>query len=84
MKQIELTDLVGWDELLRQIEREDIVLTRRGQAVALLSEIDQEELYWRQREKDPAFIASLVRARDQAKQRKTISHQKLKRKLGLD
>jgi hypothetical protein len=84
VKQIELTDLVGWDDLLRQVGQDDIVLTRRGQAVALLSELDEEELYWYRRENDPAFVASLKRARDQAKRGKTISHSELKRKLGLD
>jgi len=41
----------------------------------LLNEMDDDELYWIEREDDPAFIASLARARVQVAQGKTISHE---------
>jgi hypothetical protein len=36
------------------------------------------------RERDPAFLESLAKARRQVKQRKKLSHEDLKRDLDLD
>ncbi len=83
MKQIELTPDLVIDQILQQAQQEDIVLMRQGHAVALISEIDDEDLYWYARERDPEFLASLGRARDQVRQGQTISHEDLKRELGL-
>jgi hypothetical protein len=81
MKQIELTADLAIDHILRQAQLEDIVLVRQGHAVALVSEIDDEDLYWYARENDPEFQQSLRRARSQVRQGKTIGHEDLKREL---
>jgi hypothetical protein len=83
MKQIELTPDLVIDQILQQAQQEDIVLMRQGHAVALIREIDDEDLYWYDRERDPEFLASLGRARDQVRQGQTVSHEDLKRELGL-
>jgi hypothetical protein len=43
-----------------------------------------DELFWAERERDPAFIASLKKAREQVAQGKTISHEELKKRLGIE
>ena len=84
MKQVELTPDLKLETLVQQIGGEDIVLMRQGHAVALLSDFDDDELYWTERERDPAFIASLKKAREQVAQGKTISHEELKNRLGIE
>lgn len=84
MKQIELTPDVALEKLLQQAQQEDIILTRDGHAVALISEIDDEELYWYGREQDPAFLESLARARAQIQAGQVVSHEELKRQLGIE
>lgn len=82
MKQIELTPEVALEHLLQQAKQEDIVVMRQGHAVALISELDDEELYWYARERDPAFLASLSRARTQIQEGQAVSHEELKHQLG--
>jgi hypothetical protein len=84
MKQVELTAGLTLESLLRELNGEKVVLMRDGHAVALLSEFDDDELYWHERERDPAFIASIKEAREQAAQGKTISHDELKKRLGIE
>lgn len=84
MKQIELTADVALKQLLQEAEKEDVVLTRQGHAVALVSPIDDEELTWYVRERDPEFLASIARARAQVQQGQTVGHDDLKRQLGLE
>ena len=84
MKQIEVAPSLKWEEVLQQIKSEDIVLTCDGHAVALLREFDDDDLYWYAREHDPKFLASIARAREQVAQGKTISHEELKRELGIE
>jgi len=54
------------------------------QTLLELSTMDDDELYWAARERDPAFIASLKKAREQVAQAKTISHEELKKRLGIE
>lgn len=84
MKQIELTADLDLKQVLQQAQQDDVVLTRKGQALALISEIDDEELYWYARERDPEFLASLERGRSQVKQGQVTRHEELKRHLGID
>jgi hypothetical protein len=44
---------------------------------------DDDDLQWYARERDPAFLASLARARQQVREGKTIRHDDLKRELGI-
>lgn len=48
-----------------------------------MCDADDDE-YWRKIERDPSFIESLARARQQVESGKTISHTELKRALGID
>jgi hypothetical protein len=84
MKKVELTPELDLETLLQQLNGEEVVLMRQGHAVALLSEFDDDELYWHQREHDPAFIASIGEAREQVAQGKTITQEELKKRLGLE
>ena len=84
MKQVELTPNLTLESILQQMNGEDIVLTQDGHAVAVLSACDDDELYWRQREGAPEFIASIAEARAQVAQGRTISHEELKKQLGIE
>ena len=84
MKQVEVTPELQWDKVLEQAKTEDVVLTRQGHAVALVSDFDDADLDWYSREQEPGFLASLRRARDEVRQGKTVSHEELKRQLGIE
>jgi hypothetical protein len=77
------SDMTSWAEIVRAAEEEDVIVMRDGHAVALVTAFDDEDLHWYARERDPAFLASLVRARQQVAEKKTTSHQDLKRELGI-
>jgi hypothetical protein len=84
MKQIEMPAGLDWEKILQELKTDELVFTREGHAVALLSEFDDDELYWRAREEDPEFIASIARGREQIAEGKVTSHEDLKRKLGIE
>jgi hypothetical protein len=84
MKTIALTDKTPLDDLMRQAEKEDVLLTRDGHAVALLMPFDDEDVEWYAREHDPDFIKSIARARQQVADGKTKSHGDMKKELGLE
>jgi hypothetical protein len=44
---------------------------------------DDDDSDWYARERDPAFLNSIARAREQVRQGRTISHDDLKKELGL-
>ena len=83
MKQIEITPGMNWDEVMGQLNGQDVILTRQGHAVALLSDFDDDDLAWYARERDPEFLASIIRAREQAKKGQTMKHEDLKRELEM-
>jgi hypothetical protein len=83
MKRVELTAELKVKNLVRQMKGESVVLTRGGSAVALLTETSEDDLYWLERECDPAFIKSIAKARKQVAEGKTITHEELKRRLGI-
>lgn len=62
---------------------EGVLIVRDGHVVALVTPFDDEDAEWYARERDPAFIASIARARDQAKEGETIGHDELKSRLGI-
>ena len=63
-----------WDEMSED-EREALVDD--------LMHEDRDDLEWYARERDPEFLASLVRAREQVARGETLGHEALKRELGL-
>lgn len=84
MKIINWDDLTSCADILRAAEQEDVVLMRDGHSVALVTPFDDNDLEWYAREQDPAFIASIERARQQIAGGSKVSHQKLKAELGID
>jgi hypothetical protein len=83
MKQIELSKDLNLGRLLKRIPKEDIVFMVKGHPVALLREFDDDDLEWYEREHDPAFVESLKKARRHVEKGETISHEDLKKKLGI-
>ena len=84
MKTIAWDDKTTYAEIVREAEEQDVVIVRDGHAIALLTRFDDDDLEWYARERDPAFLASLARARQQVREQRTISHADLKRDLDID
>ena len=84
MKTVNWTADSSWDEVLQQAGQEDIVVMRDGLPVVLMTPFDEDDLAWYVRERDPAFLESLAEARRQVEARDTMSHDELKKELGLD
>lgn len=84
MKTVTWTESTSWEELLGQIEQEEVLVMRDGHAVALFMPFDDDDLQWYARERDPVFLASIARARQQVAQGSTVSHGDLKQALGFD
>jgi hypothetical protein len=84
MKQLEIQPGAKLEDILPEMNGEDVVLTQDGHAVALLSQFDDDDLYCYARERDPAFVDSLARARQQVAEGKTVGHEELKRQLGIE
>lgn len=83
MKTVDLRDAATLAEVLSQNQDEEVVVVRDGRAVALVVPFDDEDLEWYARERDPAFIQSIERARQQVADGRTVSHADLKKRLGL-
>lgn len=60
------------EELVRRND-EHVVLEEGGRPVALVSRLDEDDVDWLEQELDPAFIASLAKARQQVKEGRTKS-----------
>jgi hypothetical protein len=60
---------------------DDVLLIEGGHAVALVQPFDDDDLEWYSRERDPAFIESIQRAREQVAAGQTVSHDDLMSKL---
>lgn len=83
MKTLQWSDAASAEELLRQAQEEEIVVIRNGRAVAVVQPLDEEELAWLIRERDPAFAASIAQARADIEAGKAIGHDELKKELGM-
>jgi PHD/YefM family antitoxin component YafN of YafNO toxin-antitoxin module len=84
MKTVIWTADASWEDVLREAGQEDVLVMRDGHAVVLMTPFDDDDLAWYARERDPAFLESLARARRQVEQGQTVNHETLKRELGLD
>ena len=84
MKTAVWTDKTAWEDLMRQAEKEEVVLMRNGHAVAIVMPFDDDDVDWYAREHDPAFLESIATARQQVAQGKSRSHGELKKELGID
>lgn len=83
MKTLTAADNSTLQEFLKQAEQDDVVVLRDGKPVALITPFDQDDLAWYERERSEAFIQSIERARQQVKKGETVSHDDLKKELGL-
>lgn len=83
MKTVELSGPASSEQAIREGEREEVVVTREGQPVAIVVPFDAADLEWYARERDPAFVDSIARAREQVKAGQSISHEQLKAEFGL-
>jgi antitoxin (DNA-binding transcriptional repressor) of toxin-antitoxin stability system len=83
MKTVDLKDEATLAEVLSQNQDEEVVVVRNGRAVALVVPFDDQDLEWYARERDPAFIESIGRARQHVAEGRTVSHADLKKRLGL-
>jgi hypothetical protein len=83
MKTVNLTENTPWDEVVRAGEQEEVLLVRDGHAVALLIPFDDDDVSWYARDRAPAFLDSIARARQQVEEGQALSHQELKNEFGL-
>jgi hypothetical protein len=83
MKTVIWTQNASWDEVLQQAGEEEVIVLRDGHAVVLMTPFDDDDLAWYARERDPAFLESLAKARRQVEQGETVNHEALKAQLGL-
>jgi PHD/YefM family antitoxin component YafN of YafNO toxin-antitoxin module len=84
MRTITLKENATAEELLKQGAQEEVVVMRAGHPVALLLPFDDDDLEWYIRERDPAFIESIARARKQAAEGHTTSIETLMREADGD
>ena len=84
MKTIIVSDTTTLGEMIAAADQEDVVLFREGKPVALLSAFDDDDLDWYARERDPGFIDSIARARQQVQTGQAISHDELKQEFDLN
>ena len=83
MKTMNCTDETPCGEVVRTADGEDVILLRDGHPIALVIPFGDDDLEWYGRERDPAFLASIARARQQVRAGQTTSHEALKCQLGL-
>jgi hypothetical protein len=84
MKTIIVKPGIPLEDALREGADEDVLIVRDGRAVALVTPFDDDDVEWYTRERDPAFIASIAEARQQVAEGKTLSHEELLAKLGIE
>ena len=63
MKAVTWTENASWDEVLRQASEEDVIVMRDGHPLVRMTPFDEDDLAWCARERDPAFLELLARAR---------------------
>lgn len=84
MTKIELNTPAASEQAIREGQAEEVVVLQDGHPVALVVPFDDDDLEWYSRERDPAFIQSIARAREQVKAGETMSQTDLKRQLGIE
>jgi antitoxin (DNA-binding transcriptional repressor) of toxin-antitoxin stability system len=82
MKTMNCTDQTSCNDVVQTAGGEDVVLMRDGRAIALVIPFDNDDLDWYARERDPAFLQSIARARQQVRAGQTTGHEQLLRELG--
>jgi hypothetical protein len=83
MKTLKWTDPSSAENVLQQAQEENVLVMRNGQPVAVVMALSDDDAQWLEREADPAFIESIAKGRLDAREGQLISHEDLKKKLGL-
>lgn len=83
MKTVNAEDKATVEQLLKLGGEEPVLVLQQGHAVAMLMPFDDDDLEWYARERDPKFIESIARAREQARTGQIVSHDALKAEFGL-
>src|SRR5438876_10694266 len=78
MRAVILKNTSSARELLPK-DSEEVLVFENGHAVALVTPFDDEDAEWYARERDPKFIESIRRAREQVKRGETVAHADLDR-----
>jgi hypothetical protein len=76
MRAVKLTSTSSARELLPK-DSEEVLVLEGGHAVALVTPFDDDDAEWYARERDPQFIESIRRAREQVKRGETFSDSEL-------
>ena len=84
MKTVELTSPAAGEQAIREGRKEEVVVMENGHPVALVIPFDDDDLEWYAREREPAFIKAIARAREQARRGETLSVDEVKARLGLE
>jgi hypothetical protein len=84
MKTVTLTDQSTAKDIVKDVMDEELLIMRDGHAVALLVPFNDDDAEWYARERDPAFLESIERAREQIAAGEAVSHEELKRELGIE
>ena len=84
MKTLDVTKDLSSEDVVREAQETEVILMSNGHAVALVSALDDEELYWLKRERSPEFIESIKRAREQVAKGETHSHEEVLKMLNID
>ena len=84
MKTLDVKDRPELAPLVKEVNDGRFVLMQEGHAVALVDPLDDDDLEWLAIESSPEFIESIARSRQEFTEGKCISHEDLKKKLGLD
>jgi antitoxin (DNA-binding transcriptional repressor) of toxin-antitoxin stability system len=84
MKSVELRDAASSEQAIREGQTEEVVVLQDGRPVALIVPFDADDLEWYTRERDPAFVESIARARAQVQSGQAVAHEQVKRQLGVD
>src|SRR5215204_399685 len=76
MRAVKLTGTSSARELLPK-DSEDVLVIENGHAVALVTPFDDDDAEWYARERNPEFIESIRRAREQVKRGETLTESDL-------
>lgn len=83
MKTLDVKDRPELTPIITETTNGSFVLMQEGHAVALVEPFDDDDLEWLAIESSPEFIDSIARSRQEFAEGKCISHEELKKKLGL-
>jgi hypothetical protein len=83
MRRIAVTDKRPIGRIIPKRGEEDVLVEREGRAVAVIMPLDEDDYQWYLRERDPAFLKSIVRAKRQVREGQVTRLEKLKAELNI-